>query len=416
MIDLAWSSLRARALAVTLVVISLTCALVMLLSLERIQSATKNGFDQSISGVDLIIGPRSGGIELVLYTVFHLGRPTNNITMQTVDDLATHEAIDWLVPIALGDSHRSFRVIATIPEYFDRIRVRQNDALNFAQGRRFKGLNEVVIGATVADQLDYQIGDSIFLTHGSGEALGKVHDDFAFTITGILEPTGTPNDQAVFVDLKGYELIHLGWQSGTRAFGIANLDLNNIPPDALKPKTVTAAFVGLKSKLALFPFVRSVNEYPEEAVSAIIPGIALSELWSIVGMVDRAFTFLSWLIIAISLITMVTMTISSLDARTREMTILRAIGAAPREIASLVLMEAALIGLAAIVCAILIVSGSTFLAQDILAQRLGIAPDIALITVDEIKIFAMIFAAGLASSVLPAIMVYRRSMQQGFSQ
>jgi hypothetical protein len=117
MIDLAWSSLRARALAVTLVVISLTCALVMLLSLERIQSATKNGFDQSISGVDLIIGPRSGGIELVLYTVFHLGRPTNNITMQTVDDLATHEAIDWLVPIALGDSHRSFRVIATIPEY-----------------------------------------------------------------------------------------------------------------------------------------------------------------------------------------------------------------------------------------------------------------------------------------------------------
>ena len=416
MIDLAWSSLRARALAVTLVVISLTCALVMLLSLERIQSATKNGFDQSISGVDLIIGPRSGGIELVLYTVFHLGRPTNNITMQTVDDLATHEAIDWLVPIALGDSHRSFRVIATIPEYFDRIRVRQNDALNFAQGRRFKGLNEVVVGTTVADQLDYQIGDSIFLTHGSGEALGKVHDDFAFTITGILEPTGTPNDQAVFVDLKGYELIHLGWQSGTRAFGIANLDLNNIPPDALKPKTVTAAFVGLKSKLALFPFVRSVNEYPEEAVSAIIPGIALSELWSIVGMVDRVFTFLSWLIIAISLITMVTMTISSLDARTREMTILRAIGAAPREIASLVLMEAALIGLAAIVCAILIVSGSTFLAQDILAQRLGIAPDIALITVDEIKIFAMIFAAGLASSLLPAIMVYRRSMQQGFSQ
>lgn len=416
MIELALASLRARALAVLLVIISLTCALVMLLSLERIQDAAKNGFDQSISGVDLIVGPRSGGIELVLYTVFHLGRPTSNITTETVDDLVKDPSIDWWVPIALGDSHRGFRVVATTPDYFKHIKVHSNDSLEFSAGEAFGTVNEVVIGASVAKTLGYALGDSLYLSHGSGEALGKVHDDFSFRITGILAPTGTPNDQAVFVGLDGYELIHLGWQSGTRAFRIDTLDLSQIPEDALKPDTVTAVFVGLKSKLALFPFARLVNEYPEEAVSAIVPGIALAELWSIVGMVDRVFAFLSALIIAISLITMITMTIASLEARTREMTILRATGASPRYLAGLVLLEAALIGLTAIIGAIVIVSGSTVLAQDLLATRLGIAPDIAWITVGELKILAAIFGAGLASSVLPAIMVYRRSLQQGLSQ
>lgn len=416
MIELAWASLRARSLAVSLVIVSLTCAMVLLLSLERIQSATKNGFDQSISGVDLIIGPRSGGIELVLYSVFHLGRPTNNITMETVEDLAQDASIDWLVPIALGDSHGPYRVIATTDAYFDHIKVGQKESLEFKEGRAFENISEVVIGAEVARALDYQIGSKIYLTHGSGEALGKAHDDFTFEVTGILAATGTPNDQAVFVDLKGYELIHLGWQSGTRAFSLDSVDLDNIPPEALTPKTVTAAFVGLTSKLALFPVARAVNEYPEEAVSAIVPGIALSELWSIVGMVDRAFAFLSWLIIGISLITMVTMTIASLEARTREMTILRATGASPGYLSALVMIEAALIGLAAIGLAIIIVSATTVFARDLMTSQLGIAPDIAWLSPHELLIFAIILVAGLASSVLPAMMVYRRSVQQGLSQ
>jgi putative ABC transport system permease protein len=390
--------------------------MVLLLSLERIQSATKNGFDQSISGVDLIIGPRSGGIELVLYSVFHLGRPTNNITMQTVEDITQDPAIDWLVPIALGDSHGAYRVVATTPAYFDRIKVGQEESLRFRQGRAFEDISDVVIGAEVARALDYQIGSQIYLTHGSGDALGQTHDDFVFTVTGILESTGTPNDQAVFVDLKGYELIHLGWQSGTRVFSLDDIDLDNLPPDALTPKTVTAAFVGLTSKLKLFPVARTINEYPEEAVSAIVPGIALSELWSIVGMVDRAFAFLSWLIIGISLITMVTMTIASLEARTREMTILRATGASPGYLSALVMIEAAIIGLAAIGFASLIVSATTVLAQDLLTSQLGIAPDITWLSTQELMIFAIIFSAGLASSVLPAMMVYRRSVQQGLSQ
>lgn len=413
MIDLAIASIRARRLPVALVMTALTAAMVLLLSIERIQTATQDGFNQSLSGVDLIIGPRSGGIELVLYTAFHLGRPTNNITTETVNDIAQRPEIDWLVPIALGDNHRGFRVVATTADYFEHIKYAGNRPLTFQSGRRFSQINEVVIGSAVADQLAYSLGSKIYITHGASASMGQLHDDFAFNVVGILEPTGTPNDHAVFVDLKGYELIHLGWQSGTRAFSIQGLDLETIPEERLEPKTVTAAYVGLKSKLGLFQFMRDIQAYPEEAVSAIIPGLALAELWSIVGMVDKVFEFLSWMIIAISLIAMVTMTITSLDSRTREMTILRATGASPWHLSALVMMESLVLGVGSIVASVVLVTATTWLAQEYLTSALGIAPEISFLSLHELGTFAIILLAGLASSLLPAMMVFWRSLQQG---
>jgi putative ABC transport system permease protein len=413
MIDLAIASIRARRLPVALVMTALTAAMVLLLSIERIQTATQDGFNQSLSGVDLIIGPRSGGIELVLYTAFHLGRPTNNITTETVNDIAQRPEIDWLVPIALGDNHRGFRVVATTADYFEHIKYAGNRPLTFQSGRRFSQINEVVVGSAVADQLAYSLDSKIYITHGASASMGQLHDDFAFTVVGILEPTGTPNDHAVFVDLKGYELIHLGWQSGTRAFSIQGLDLETIPEERLEPKTVTAAYVGLKSKLGLFQFMRDIQAYSEEAVSAIIPGLALAELWSIVGMVDNVFEFLSWMIIAISLIAMVTMTITSLDSRTREMTILRATGASPWHLSALVMMESLVLGVGSIVASVVLVTATTWLAQDYLTSALGISPEISFLSLHELGTFGIILLAGLASSLLPAMMVFWRSLQQG---
>lgn len=315
MLSLLLKSIRSRIIPTSLVTISLMASMVLLLSIERIQQGAEEGFNQSISGVDVIIGPRSSSLELVLYTVFHLGRPTNNITTKTIDDIKLRNDIDWIVPIALGDSHKGFRVIATQSNYFEHIKYSDNQSLTFLKGRAFSELPEVVLGSDVADKLNYSLGSNIQITHGSVEATGNKHDDFSFKASGILNKTGTPIDQAIFVDLKGYELLHLGWKSGKKVFSLDNIDLSTIPKEDLNPKTLTAAFVGLKSKLTLFNFSKSIREYPNEAISAVIPGVALSELWSIVGLVDKGFELLSWIIIAISLIAMITLIIASLDNR-----------------------------------------------------------------------------------------------------
>ena len=415
MLSLLLKSMRSRIIPTSLVTISLMASMVLLLSIERIQQGAEEGFNQSISGVDAIIGPRSSSLELVLYTVFHLGRPTNNITTKTINDVKQRSDISWLVPIALGDSHRGYRVIATEPNYFQHIRYGNNQSLTFSEGAPFTELSEATLGSDVAKKLNYSVGSEIQITHGSIESIGSKHDDFSFTVTGVLNKTGTPIDQAIFLDLKGYELLHLGWKSGKKVFSLEDIDLSSLPPDALNPKTVTAAFVGLKSKLTIFNFSKNIREYPEEAISAVIPGIALSELWSIVGLVDKGFQLLSWIIIAISLIAMVTLIIASLDNRKQEMTIYRANGASPKFLAAMVIYESLVIGLVAIIGAIILVTAVTYFATSQLNLALGISPSFKWISLDEIKVFSIILLSGASSSLIPAAMVFRKNLHQTLS-
>ena len=415
MLSLLLKSMRSRLIPTSLVTISLMASMVLLLSIERIQQGAEEGFNQSISGVDAIIGPRSSSIELVLYTVFHLGRPTNNITTKTVNDVKLRDDISWLVPIALGDSHKGFRVVATESNYFEHIKYANGQPLVFSKGVAFAELSETVLGFDVAEKLSYRVGSKIQITHGSVESIGSKHDDFSFVVTGILNKTGTPIDRAIFLDLKGYELLHLGWKSGKKIFNLDDINLSSLPEDALIPKTVTAAFIGLKSKLTLFNFSKNIREYPKEAISAVIPGIALSELWSIVGLVDKGFQLLSWIIIAISLIAMVTLIIASLDNRKQEMTIYRANGASPKFLAMMVLCESLVIGLTAIVGAIILVTIVTYFATAQLNLALGISPSFEWISMGEITVFSFILLAGALSSLIPAVMVFRKNLHQTLS-
>jgi len=414
MISLALASMRARLFPILLVILALTSSMALLLAVDRINVATQNGFNQSLSGVDLVLGPRGSGIELMLYTVFHLGKPTNNITAETFKDIAQDPKIEWAVPVALGDSHRGFRVIATSSEYFERIKFAGDQTLQFLKGVAFKELNEVVIGSAVADALGYTVGTSIFVTHGSG-ALGELHDDFAFQVTGVLAPTGTPTDQAILVSLEGYELIHLGWTNGSQAISLKSLDIQKIPKERLYPQTITAAYLGLSSKLGLFQVARSINEYSEEAVSAIIPGVALAELWSIVGSVDSVFKLLNWLIIGISLITMMAMTLTALENRTREMTILRALGATPLHLSSMILAEIILISGVSVLLAVGLVRLLTWVSVDLMSEWAGIRIELIWITINELLVLGLIVLAGLIASLIPAGMVYTRSLHRGFS-
>jgi len=414
MISLALASIRARLFPILLVILALTSSMALLLAVDRIKVATQNGFNQSLSGVDLVLGPRGSGIELMLYTVFHLGKPTNNITAETFNDIAQDPRIEWAVPVALGDSHRGYRVISTTDEYFERIKFAGDQTLQFLEGVAFKELNEVVIGSAVADALGYTVGTSIFVTHGSG-ALGELHDDFAFQVTGVLAPTGTPTDQAILVSLEGYELIHLGWTNGSQAISLKSLDIQKIPKERLYPQTITAAYLGLSSKLGLFQVARSINEYSEEAVSAIIPGVALAELWSIVGSVDSVFKLLNWLIIGISLITMMAMTLTALENRTREMTILRALGATPLHLSSMILAEIILISGVSVLLAVGLVRLLTWVSVDLMSEWAGIRIELIWITINELLVLGLIVLAGLIASLIPAGMVYTRSLHRGFS-
>ena len=415
MFNLFLSSIRSRWLPTILIVSCLVSSMVLLLSIERIQNGTKQSFNYSISGVDSIIGPRSSSVALVLYTIFHIGKPTNNITYETFEYLKKRKDIDWIVPIALGDSYDEFRVIATTSDYFEKIKFGDNNQIKFDKGNNSLGLNNTIFGADVAKKLNSKIGDRINIVHGSNADMGIEHDDISFELSGILEKTGTPIDKLVFINLQGYELVHLGWKSGKKIFSLSNQDLSKIDTDQLIPKTITAAFVGLKSKLTIFNFQKDIREYLEEPISAVIPSIALSELWSIVSVIDKGFKLLSWIVIAISLIAMVTLIINSLENRKREMLIYRANGASPIDLSLMVVMEALFIGLVSIILALIFVALISYFASSQLSIYFGVSTNFSFLTVNEATILSIILLAGVLSSMVPAFITYRNNLNQTFS-
>ena len=213
---LALQSLRNRALTAFLTVLAIAFSVMLVLGVERVRTGARQSFADTISGTDLIVGARSGSIQLLLYSVFRIGNSTNNITWATYTDIAKRPEVAWIVPISLGDSHRGFRVLGTTPEYFERYKYRHGQPLKFTAGKPFSDLFDAVLGADVASALGYHVGDPIIVAHGLGTVSFVEHDDKPFKVSGILAKTGTPVDRTVHVSLEAIEAIHVDWQSGGR--------------------------------------------------------------------------------------------------------------------------------------------------------------------------------------------------------
>lgn len=411
---LALQSLRNRSLTAALTVLSIAVSVMLLLGVEVVRNGARQSFTDTISGTDLVVGARSGSLQLLLYSVFRIGNATNNVTWASYEEIARQPEVAWSVPISLGDSHRGFRVLGTTPEYFQRYRYRQSRTLAFADGKPFADLFDAVIGADVAKALGYKVGSPIVIAHGLGSVSFVEHDDKPFRVVGVLEKTGTPVDKTVHVSLEAIEAIHVDWQSGARSPG-ESVSADEVRQMDLKPKTITAALLGLKSKIQTFRLQRAINEYPREALSAIIPGAALQELWSLVQVAETALTAVSWMVVATAILGMVTSILTTLNERRREMAILRSVGARPGTIVGLLAAEAGLLTLAGVAAGV----GLLYLAL------IGVAPAIdrwygLRLALEaprwgEIQMLAGIVLVGFLAGLLPALKAYRLSLADGMT-
>jgi len=230
---LALSSLWSRKGSVMLTFLAITVSVFVLLGVEQIRQQAKNSFGNTVSGIDLIIGARTGDINLLLYSVFRLGNATNNISWKSYQTIATDPNVAWTIPISLGDSHKGYRVMGTTSDYFTHFRYGKDKPLELAEGAPFSDLYDVVLGAEVARTLAYQLGDRLILSHGMGNTSFSNHDDSPFRVTGILESTGTPVDRTLHVSLEGIEAIHVGWQDGSEvSTATGGTDTASKPPRA----------------------------------------------------------------------------------------------------------------------------------------------------------------------------------------
>ncbi|QIR07023.1 ABC transporter permease [Salinivibrio costicola] len=413
LLGLAGQSLKNRRATALLSLLTVTIAVVLLLGVEKVRTQAKASFANTISNTDLIVGARSGPINLLLYSVFRIGNATNNIGWDSYQRLGEHPDVSWTIPISLGDSHRGFRVVGTSNDYFDHYQYGQKQPLAFRQGGPFFGLFNTVIGAQVAKELGYKMGDSLVIAHGLADKGFNQHDNLPFTVTGILAPTGTPVDRSVHVSLEAIEAIHVGWESGARLG--QGLTQAQAQQRELQPEQLTAVMVGLKSKIKTFAVQRWVNTYPREPLTAIMPGIALHELWDMMRVGEQALLVISGFVAVAGLLGMLSSLLTSLNERRREMAILRAMGARPLHIILLLVSEAVAITLAGIVVGVLLLYGGLALAQPYILSEFGLFLPLDWPSSYELSLMAGVLIAGFIVGLIPAWRAYRQALADGMT-
>ncbi|MDE1462379.1 ABC transporter permease [Spartinivicinus poritis] len=413
--SLAWHSLLNRKVTVCLTVLAIGLSVTLLLGVEKIRHEAKRGFISTISGTDLIVGARTGPVQLLLYSVFRIGDATNNISWENYQHFANHKMVKWSIPFALGDSHKGYRVLGTNQTYFEHYRYGNKQPLILAQGKRFTDLYDAVIGAEVAKKLGYQLGDQVVLAHGAGKTSFVKHDNQPFQIAGILAPTGTPVDQTIHVSLEAIEAIHLGWERGTPSALAKSITPDQARQLDLQPKTITAFLLGLKSKIGTFVLQREVNKFEQEPLLAIIPGVAITQLWQLIGTAEKALLVISAFVVVTGLIGMLTTILTSLSERRREMAILRSVGARPFHIFSLMISEAGLIAILGCLTGISFLYGLMAVAQPVFMELYGIHIQISFLTQHEIMLLSIVIISGFFMGIFPAWRAYKNSLTDGMT-
>jgi len=465
-------SLLNRWLSCLLIILTLAFSISLFFTVSRIQESVRSSFQNTISGVDSVVAARGGNLQILLNSVFLIGEPNSTIRWSTFKDITDNNKMNWAVPISLGDSHKGYRVIGTTNNYFKEIKYSSGKNIEFLSGNSFNDVFDVVLGNAVANKLKYNIGAEIIIKHGLSD-VGEVHtfhsekenhsdhadhddhakheehddhsdhtdhndhakhgthDDHAdhsdhadegheghnhenlgFKVTGILKPTGTPIDNAVYVSLAGIEAMHKGWIGNQK---VIDVSIEQIMQSELKPKTISAIFVSLKNRTQVFQFQRDLLNYKEEAISSVMPGITLSRLWALTGNVDKAFKIITFFIIIIALLGMIAMTIAGLNGRRREMAILRSVGASPTNIVSLLLVESIIISLISCAIGYILMIVIFSIGKDYLQNNYGIFINSFSIKNYDLQMIISIICAALIATIVPAIQIYKNTLRDGLN-
>jgi len=414
LLRLTWKSLWNRRISLLLSLLSIAISISLLLGVEYLQKEAKASFMNTISGTDLVVGARSGPVQLLLYSVFRIGNATNNIGWDSYQKIANDDLVKWTIPITLGDSHKGYRVLGTNHDYFKYYRYGNKQNIEFFKGKVFSGVYDAVLGSEVADKLGYKLGDRIVIAHGGGTTSFSLHDDKPFTVVGILKSTGTPIDRTVHVSLKGIEAIHVDWRSGAKIPGYT-IDAKKAASMKLQPKVITAFLLGLKTRVAAFKLQRKINEYGHEALLAIVPGIALAELWQTIAQFETVLRIITIFVVIAGLLGMLTTLLSTLNERRREMAILRAVGAHPSQILKLFVLESFVIASLASLLSMVFVFVAVLFARSWVLAEYGMYLHTWLPSMADFAMIAVIIVLAVVFSLIPGGIAYRRSLQDGLT-
>ena len=400
---MAWRYLKFRWLVSLLTVTGIALGVALVCAVLALRHESERALSRDAGLYDLVAGGKGSPLQLVLSSVYHLDSPTGNLSYSVYERMKRDSRILWAAPIGLGDNYSGYRIVGTESHFFDLPDRNGEPFFRFSDGQGFKDRFEVVLGSQVASSSGLEVGDSFFGTHGLVEVPGaEVHRDFPYRVSGILAPTGTAQDRAIFGTLASVWEIH---ETEDRLH-------SSIQGSALlegrKEREATAILIRLKT-----PWLRlwMADEIRKETdgIAAVPINEILRFQRGIIGPVQRALLVVAAAVVAVSCLTVLVTLYQAAERRRRDIAILRSLGALRGEVASLVFAEGLLLTVVGILLGLLIGHGGLALSAGPFRDATGLVLDPWRMPYAELVALGIMGLCGSLASFFPSISCYRRT-------
>ena len=437
MIRVALAYLRDRPLMSALNILLLSLAVAMLVMLLSVSTQLGDRFERDARGVDLVVGAKGSPLQLILSSIYQMDTPTGNIPLDSIALLRRDPSVRQVIPLALGDNFRGFRIVGTEPAYLG-----LQDA-KLAQGRMFAKAQEVVIGARVAEELGMTLGQRFVGSHGLTEDENAGHHDHTpFTTVGILAPTGSVMDRLILSNVESAwevhgiehdhhdeEELHEGQHAHEHgALGAdqheadehhdADHDAHDGPAnlterEQLKPE-ITALLVSYRSAFGAVRIPSMINR--QTNMQAAVPAVETARLLSLLGVgIDGARAF-AWLLAATGGLSIFVALLAAASAREGDLALLRVMGASRAQIFGTIMAEGLVISAIGGLAGLLLGHGALALARKSFEQLRDFGFDPFTLLPGEAAILLAVLAIGLVASLIPALRVFRLDLADSLTR
>lgn len=437
-------SLRARLFSTITTVVTVAVAVALLLVLLMMRDSGRRAFERGSGNMHLLVSADASPLVSILNGIFYANPPRRPIAWAQYQEIAAKFPLDFAIPTQLGDSYQGNPVLATTPEFFSKFQPVPREPWKLAQGKLFDTEWQVVLGARAAKSTGLKVGDRIALTHGSGGsrenagtkagAPGHVHSEFMYTVVGILEPTGSAHDRALFTNLNSTWIIHAfdrreraeqSEQSGQkkteepRDHDPAHDDHDHEhdePPITVaditeEDRMITGIYLRLITREGsdspanlpqIFDMLRR-----DPTITVAQPNQEITRLFEIVGNIDQILVGMGGVVMASSGIAIMLALYNSMEQRRRQIAVLRVLGASQSRIFGLVLTESALVGILGAIVGLVVSLLGVRIVTAIMRERLGLVIEPLLTPEVAMLVVVATVALGVLAGFVPALMAYR---------
>ncbi|HYE62019.1 MAG TPA: ABC transporter permease [Phycisphaerales bacterium] len=432
-------SMRARLFSTATTVATVAVAVALMLVLLTMRDAARRAFDKGGGNMHLLLSRDASPLVSILNGLYYVNSPRAPIQFREYEQFATNPLVEWAIPMQLGDSYRArYPVVATAPEFFTKFKPEPDAEWSFESGYPFAVDFEVVIGAEVARETGLKAGQWITLTHGfpardgGGAGAAHEHDQFKYTVVGVLNPTGQAYDRAVFTNLMSTWIIHAHDRIEKAHAGEDEHDHDHAHHDHDHEVVTTAADVTDEDKKITNVFVRVKGREGSDS-SAVLPMVfdrlrrgqlfpggvtvaqpkqELDKVWSIVGNVDRIIIAIAAAVLLSSGIAIMLALYNSMEQRRRQIAVLRVLGASRGRVLGLVLTESAVIGLLGAAAGVVLAAVGALVAATIMKREVGLTIDPTLQPVALILVAIGTIVLACLAGLVPALAAYNTSVMR----